>query len=52
MDEDFVAILYCPVCCTNLDTEGSGWLEFVCGNCETSFKVYLDPAIVATHSLT
>jgi len=53
MGEDtelFTAIIFCPVCCSNLDSEGIGAQEFTCQQCGTMFSVTIEPAIIAEHA--
>ena len=50
-DEEFNTILFCPVCCTNLDAEGTGDQKFVCQNCGTEFSVSISKIIVQEFSI-
>jgi hypothetical protein len=50
-DIEMLPIVYCPVCCTNMDAEGYGLQELECVNCETEFTVTLEKAKVAAHSM-
>lgn len=50
MDE-FTAIIFCPVCCSNIDVDQAGEVALECGSCETRFIVILEPAKVAAHAL-
>jgi hypothetical protein len=48
---EMLPIVYCPVCCTNMDADGWGEQHLECGNCETSFTVMLEREKVAAHSM-
>jgi len=45
------AIIYCPVCCTNIDATEDGEQSFECNNCETKFTVVIDKEKVAVHAM-
>lgn len=51
MSEFAGAILYCPVCCTNVDVDEAGQQEFECDTCRTKWSVTVDPEITAAHSM-
>jgi hypothetical protein len=45
------AILYCPVCCTNVDVTEPGEQSFECTSCGTKWSVTVEAKIVAEHSM-
>ena len=53
MDEEMFAgaIVYCPVCATNVDVDEEGWVTLTCNNCSTQFKVKIDRDIIAQHAM-
>jgi hypothetical protein len=53
LDEELFAgaIVYCPVCATNVDVDEEGWIEEICNNCSTQFKVFIDRNIIAEHAM-
>jgi uncharacterized protein YbaR (Trm112 family) len=53
LDEELFAgaIIYCPVCCTNIDVDDEGEVALVCNNCRTKFTVVIERAIIANHSI-
>ena len=44
------AVIFCPVCCTNVDADEYGEQSFECLTCGTKFTVNIDPQIIATHA--
>lgn len=52
MEEEFTgAIIFCPVCCSNVDADGWGSFNYECQNCGTEFSVDLKPSVVAEHAM-
>lgn len=47
---ELLPVVYCPVCCTNLDAEGMGDQSFECPTCETTFTVVLEAEKIASHA--
>lgn len=45
------AILYCPVCCTNVDCTEVGEQSFECTSCGTKWSVTIVASIVAESAL-
>lgn len=51
--EPISIIMFCPVCCSNIDVEGidGETVTLECVTCEVSFTVTLDAAKIAKHSM-
>lgn len=49
-DLEMLPVVYCPVCCTNIDADGFGEQELECPTCETEFTVILNREKIAQHS--
>jgi uncharacterized protein YbaR (Trm112 family) len=52
LDEELFAgaIVFCPICVTNVDVDEEGWIELYCNNCGTEFKVNVIREVVRLHS--
>lgn len=50
--EEFTGVvIFCPVCCSNLDASDWGVKQYECNNCTTVFQVNILPEVVAEHSM-
>ena len=47
----FSAIVFCPLCCSQVDVMKSGVQELDCGACGQTWTMDVDPDRVAAHSL-